>query len=781
MLWRSLLLKLFFVTGATALGYQLVWTRMLANNLGHEMRAVLAIVTTFMGGMAVGSWCLGKLIRRAVNPGRWYAGLEIFIGFWAIIVTPRTPWLLLPATIAMGATFVAMERFIRPFACGEEFIRPRAWQGRYVAAMYAVNTIGAVAGILAVTWWLMPEQGLRATAIILGVVNVSIGIIAWIVSRPVTTPDADIWRADLRLMATVAVTGLLAIGFEIVGVRVLAQVMENTVYSFAAALAVYLLGTSFGAALYHRLGGEHLLNDLLAATPVVCLGSVFMLSKAQVIYNGLRSAFGNSGMGVMAAEMVLALCVFLLPTMMMGAIFSLLMQRQPVQLPRLLALNTFGAALAPVLFGVLLLPAIGSKWALVMISVGYFALITRWRWLMPGVAVGMVLLLPKLQFVQVPAGGAIVDHREGVMASVAVVRDARGDRTLKVNNRFQMGGTSAANTEYRQAHFPLKLHGQPQRALFLGTGTGITFGAATLYPNLEADGVELLPEVVDVMHHFKPENFLDQYGNRLRMHVADARRFVKTTCNAYDVIVADLFHPSRDGAGTLYTKEHFTTIRGRLKPGGIFCQWLPLHQMDETMLRIVIRTLLEVFPNARAYLLHWSVDVPVLGLIGAEQWPSRADRVTDDPKISGGFIADPDALRRFSSNAPLNTDDHQVITYIAARFAYRHKANAYDGLLTVLGIEGPPTDFLKARNVYLQGLIHETEGRLPKAIEHYLESVGISDTFTMGYSRCISLAAAQAKERPEAARVLLQRLVEAKPREKLAGELLERLFPGQRK
>jgi spermidine synthase len=457
------------------------------------------------------------------------------------------------------------------------------------------------------------------------------------------------------------------------------------------------------------------------------------------------------------------------------------MQRRPAQLPKLLALNTFGAALAPFVFGVLLLPAIGSKWTLVLVSAGYFALVTRWRWLMPVVAVGMVLLLPKLQFVQVPPGGALADYREGVMASVAVVRDAAGDRTLKVDNRFQMGGTSASATEYRQAHFPLQLHGKPQRALFLGTGTGITFGAATLYSHLEADGVELVPEIVDVMHHFKPENFLDQYDNRLHMQIADARRFVRTTPRSYDVIVADLFHPARDGAATLYTKEHFTVIRSRLNPGGIFCQWLPLHQMDETMLRIVIRTFLEVSPNAHAYLLHWSVDVPVLGLIGTEQWPDHGNRVADDPKVSGGFIAGPDALRRFSGNTSLNTDDHQVLTYAAARFAYRHRATSYDGLLTVLGIEGPPTDFLKARNVYLQGLIHETEGRLPKAIEYYLESARISDSFTMGYSRCISLAAAQAKDRPDVARALLQRMVEAKPKEKLAQDLLERLFPEPQK
>ena len=63
-LLRGVLLKLFFLTGATALGFQLVWARMLANSLGHEMRAVLAVVSAFMGGMAIGAWWLGERIRR---------------------------------------------------------------------------------------------------------------------------------------------------------------------------------------------------------------------------------------------------------------------------------------------------------------------------------------------------------------------------------------------------------------------------------------------------------------------------------------------------------------------------------------------------------------------------------------------------------------------------------------------------------------------------------------------------------------------------------------------
>jgi len=788
MLRRGLLLKLFFVTGATALGLQFVWARVLANSLGHEMRAVLAVVSAFMGGMALGAWWLGAIIRRSAHPGRWYAGLETFVGLWAILVTPSTPLLLIPSTMAMGASFPAMERFIRP-------LTP---PGRSVAWLYAANTLGAVAGIIAATWWLMPAMGLRIAAINLGAVNIVVGVIAWLLFGQGVEPDGNAALADGRAMLTVAVTGFVAIGFEILGARVLAQVVENTVYSFAAALTIYLLGTSIGAALYHRFGREQWLNDLLGTAAILCLASIFVLSKAQPLYSGFRNAFGDLPIGVAAAEMTLAGCVFFLPTVIIGAIFSLLMQRRPAQFSSLLALNTLGGALAPFVTDVLLLPGIGSKWALVLVSLAYFGLLTRWRILMPAVALVLVALSPSLRLVQLPPGGSVVDYREGVMASVAVVRDAAGDRTLKVNNRFQMGGTSAASTEYRQAHLPLLLHPQPRRALFLGTGTGITLGAASLYPELQADGVELVPEVVDVMPHFKPQNFLDEYGNRLRMHVGDARRFVKASTNAYDVIIADLFHPARDGAGTLYTKEHFTAIRARLNHDGMFCQWLPLHQMDEQMLRVVTRTFLEVFPNARAYLLHWSIDVPVLGLFGTDQWPEYTNGwvearsaplqshlkrlgLTDSTRVLGSFVAGADALRRFAGDTAINTDDRQVVTYAAPRFSYQRNATPYGRLLTVLAMEPPPNDFIKARNVYLHGLVHEAEGRLAQAIESYIDSARITDEFTAGYARCITLASLQAKERPEVARVLLERLVQAQPREKLARDLLERLFPAAQK
>src|SRR2546430_8201381 len=151
------------------------------------------------------------------------------------------------------------------------------------------------------------------------------------------------------------------------------------------------------------------------------------------------------------------------------------------------------------------------------------------------------------------------------------------------------------------------------------------------------------------MPQFEPYNFAPQQKPQLRLFVADARRFVRVTDAQYDVIVADLFHPARDGAGTLYTLEHFRAIRNRLAPGGLFCQWLPLHQLDEEMLRVIVRTFLEVFPDTRAWLLRFNVDTPVLGLIGTLEptkyppgwWERRAGGAgrggkTKAPRVAGG-------------------------------------------------------------------------------------------------------------------------------------------------
>ena len=88
----TLFFALFFLSGSAGLGYQMVWSKMFGTGLGHEIPAVLAIVSAFMGGMALGAWTLDGVISRSPRPGRWYGWLEILIGLWGVLSAAVIPF-----------------------------------------------------------------------------------------------------------------------------------------------------------------------------------------------------------------------------------------------------------------------------------------------------------------------------------------------------------------------------------------------------------------------------------------------------------------------------------------------------------------------------------------------------------------------------------------------------------------------------------------------------------------------------------------------------------------
>ncbi len=875
-------------SGFAGLAYQIVWTQQSTSWLGHESAAVLAVVAAFFGGLALGALSLGARSERSVRPARWYAGCEVIIGLWSLSLaallepasmalltllgpqpSPLWHWLfafcgtfllLLPATMAMGATLPAMERVLTGGPS----------RNASISVLYAANTAGAVIGVITAAFWLVPEIGLARTAIVCAALNIACALVAMRLRTNVVAgvsfessgdplDGSKRQRGGKRMLWLLASTGLLGIGYEVLVVRALSQIAENTVYTFALLLAVYLIGTALGAALHARwlarkgaifgtssdpapvdrarpaksspgLRGDlasaaepteataglqddpasaartRLRNLLLQALAAACLLGTLLLAGAGTVKRWLLAVLGPSVASALIGEAAIAALAFFLPTMLMGALFSHLSttaRDSGIGFGRAIGVNTLGAAISPVLFGVVLLPMIGLKPTLILVSAGYLLLVARsaWmqaaQWLSIASAVGCVLWAPSLLNTNISPDSKLLRHIEGVMASVSVIEDASGIATLHINNRQQEGSSATLMADARQALLPILLHPSPRHALFLGLGTGLTASSATLQPALQVDAVELIPEVIVASATFASSYADGADLTRLHMKSADARRYIRTSDQQYDVIVADNFHPARSGSASLYTTEHFQSVRERLAEDGLFCQWLPLHQLDLDTLRSIVGSYLSVFPRGAAVLATHSLDTPTIGLIsnrGGEPFDVTTVRdhlalpravaleqfgIRDELSLMGAFIAGPNALVKFADGAPLNTDDRPVVAYRAPAITYSPSSLPRDRLLQLLHeVHVSPSEvvigatpewsgrlaaYWQARDRFIEvgrevRPTPDVRDMLAQVHEPLLSVLRISPEFRPAYDPLLRMARALSQENPEAARGLLMEL-----------------------
>ena len=289
---------------------------------------------------------------------------------------------------------------------------------------------------------------------------------------------------------------------------------------------------------------------------------------------------------------------------------------------------------------------------------------------------------------------------------------------------------------------------------------------------------------------------------RLNLLAADARRWVRTSRAHYDLIVADNFHPARSGSGALYTVEHFRAVQARLDSDGLFCQWLPLHQLDLATLRSIVHSFTTVYPGAWAILASNSLETPVLGLLARADGgrfdlarlhdgrlhsalPLAGFGIEDDFALLGSFVAGPAALQRFGAGAPLNTDDHPVVAYSAPRITYAPDSLPRDRLLALLDelslapgeVLGPSTDaawskrlaaYWEARHRFLLAgrdvrATDDLQAMLAQVQRPLLDILRTSPDFRPAYDPLLRMATALARQDRDAAQVLLAELAQARP------------------
>ncbi len=734
----TLLYVLVFVSGAAGLLYEVVWTRLLVHTLGSTAQAVASVLAAFLGGLAVGAVAFGRRADRSASPLKLYAGLEVAIAIWALLLpvlndgfhrlvlaAPGSPLLrfagtfvlLLPATAAMGGTI--------PVLCRLAVVSDRA-VGRPAGLLYAWNTFGASLGCLAAGFVLIPALGLTGTLHVGAAANVAVAAAAWLLAgrgrgaRATPAAAAAPPRASVALpaaarvvLAAFALSGLTALGYEILWTRVLVFFVKSVTYGFSLMLATFLGGLvagSLAAAPFadrRRFAGRALPAVVLAAG-LVAFASVRLLVTRTEMLRALAPTPGGE-LGALYGPLVFLVLATILPAgFLYGTTFPLAVRLvteraadAPGRVGLATAANTAGAILGAYLGGFVLLPRLGVVGALEVLLAGNgiaaLLLLARLpeRRVRLALGAGVVAVVALATsggdfFVQRLAGirpGRMILADEGADVIVTVYEEEPerpGEppvRTIYVNGSSYTGSRFFARRYMKtMGHLPLLVAAENRKALVICLGTGMTLSALARHVDLQRVAcAELSPGVVRALPLFDAVNDGVARRDDVEIHVGDGRHWIETDADTWDVITLEPPPPLNAGVGDLYSREFYALCRERLAPGGVLCQWFPMHSQTAEEFRMGLASFLDVFPDASLWL---PVGRNAVGLgikEGGAPWSfERFAARFDAPGVRAGLaeigfdtpeallathVLDADGIRAFVGAAPRVTDDRPRLEF----------------------------------------------------------------------------------------------------------------------
>jgi spermidine synthase len=294
--------------------------------------------------------------------------------------------------------------------------------------------------------------------------------------------------------------------------------------------------------------------------------------------------------------------------------------------------------------------------------------------------------------------GELAYYREGAEVTVSVKR-VGGTLSLAVDGKVDATSGGDMLTQRLLAHLPLLLHPSPRDACVIGLGSGVTAGSALAHSLQRLDAIEISPEVVEAARLFERFNRGVLDDPRLGLRVADGRNHLLRTDARYDVIISEPSNPWMAGVSSLFTRDFFVLARSRLAPGGLFCQWAHIYNMDPRDLRTVVAGFTDAFPSSALFLVNEG-DILLIGgdpalppvEVGTLARRMAEARVRDDlaeveVRSAAGlatlYALGGDALVRFAGDAPRHTDDRPRLEFSAPR--YLHADTARENHALILG------------------------------------------------------------------------------------------------
>ncbi len=555
-----------------------------------------------------------------------------------------TAALLLPPTILMGATLPAIARWMDSTSLGIS----------RVGGLYAANIAGAMFGCLFAGFYLLRVHDTVIATYVAAAINVTVAFVAAFLAVMTSYDSQSNQSSKLAseslpgvwsVYVAIALSGLTALGAEVTWTRLLALLFGASVYTFSLILAVFLLGLGMGGS-----AGSYLVRQV--RDPGAALGKCQVLLVISIAWSAYMigsslpywpvypplapSPWFNFQVDLFSCAVAALPAAICWGASFPFALAAVARGREPGSATAAVyAANTIGAILGALIFSMILIPWLGPQRSQQLL-IGFSA------------TAGLLMLAPSLRTLRkpsckIPTTAALPSSHAFAVVTIPVLaalliafvpdvpdkliaygrrlllsEDAtvlyRGDgrvssvavTELGEVRSFHVSGKSEASTalsdmrlERMLGHVSALLHPKPQSVLVVGFGAGITAGTFVLYPEIERIVIcEIEPIIpTNIGPYFSKENYDVLHDPRVRVVYDDARHYVLTTHEKFDVITSDPIHPWVKGAAMLYTQEYFELAKKRLNPGGVITQWVPLYEHATAAVKSEIATFFKVFPG----------------------------------------------------------------------------------------------------------------------------------------------------------------------------------------
>lgn len=758
----NFMMLVYFLSGACSLIDEVVWVRLLKLTLGNTVYATSIVVSVFMAGLALGALIMGRYCDRVSKHLRLYALLEalitaaalslplalkaadyFYVWFYRTYHPAQTQLLivqiiisaaiLLAPTVMMGSTLPLVGRFIT--ALERE-------AGHLVGKLYALNTLGAAVGCFLAGFVLIKSFGVMGTLYIAAGLNLLVAFFGWYLSRfsgvnaesqdvpskivshkAVTGKDSD-GRFYLLIIAFFT-SGLISIGYELLWMRSIVHLLGGFTYVFSAVLTVYLLGNVIGAGIGSRLAvrfkapaaGFAATLSLLGLCGI-CYLPLLILWTSKVLPQVNRAAEAiNKWVSVspyMINPLVQSICLFMVPSVIMGIGFPIALQAWANHLHKVgrstgtaYGANTMGAVIGGIVTGFVLIPLLGLQSSITILGLAgiwlagvMWLLFTRDSSVVKRSALLATAAALTIFVVQtppnlfntvvgisplIPQNYNLVFVKEGLTTTVSLHRDsACGDLHMYSSGQSIAGDDYVARGDQKMlGHLGVLLNSKAKKVLSVGFGSGETTACLAQHNLQRLDCVEIAPEVVDVaLRFFSHINLGDSLDSKVNLIFMDAKNYIHLTDNQYDVIINDSIHP-RDFAenASLYTKEYFQSARNHLNKNGMILSWIPTYDMSPSVLSSIIGSLMDVFPHVTIWYLT-PHPAPLVLIAGSEQQQYFSPKYIENKMLNGDirsslaklniqnnmdvlscYIGDETDLRKVITQFSVNSDYYPFVEF----------------------------------------------------------------------------------------------------------------------